>query len=107
MPNTEATKIAVLQEGHKQMVSDILEIKADIREIKTMLTSNFVQVHEYESYKQSNDKALVLAKKSATIRLIATVLVTVVITGLVSFFIQQVTKDTSTLKTVTSQEQGK
>jgi predicted permease len=107
MSNTEATKIAVLQEGHKQMTVDITEIKADIKEIKKMLVSSFVPFHEFESYKEGNDKALVLAKKSAMIKLIVAVLITVIITSLVGYFVQNVTKDTTTLKTVTSQEQGK
>lgn len=94
MPTTEATKIAVLQEGHKQMVSDILEIKQTQKEqgikldnIVNLLNSNFVPIHEFESYKASNDKALILAKKSATMKLVVAVLVTAIITALVySFF---------------------
>lgn len=121
MPNTEATKIELLRQAQETMQKtfsqDITEMKSDIKEIKTMLISNFVPIHDFDSKMESMGKAIVLAKsetdeklklakKSATMKLITAVFITVVITGLISFFIQQVT-DTSTLQKVTTQEVGK
>ena len=97
MPNSEATKIAVLQEHQLQMTNDIAEIKADIREIKNLITTNFVTQAEYISYKartdneikiakQNVDAALLSAKKTATLKSIGYIIITAAITALVYYF---------------------
>ena len=97
MPNSEATKIAVLQEHQDQMTKDIAEIKADIREIKNLITTNFVTQAEYISYKartdneikiakQNVDAALLNAKKTATLKSIGYIIITAAITALVYYF---------------------
>jgi t-SNARE complex subunit (syntaxin) len=97
MPTSEATKIAVLQEHQDQMTKDIAEIKADIREIKNLITTNFVTQAEYISYKartdneikiakQNVDAALLSAKKTATLKSIGYIIITAAITALVYYF---------------------
>ena len=79
------------------MTKDIAEIKADIREIKNLITTNFVTQAEYISYKartdneikiakQNVDAALLNAKKTATLKSIGYILITAAITALVYYF---------------------
>lgn len=97
MPNSEATKIAVLQEHQLQMTNDIAEIKSDIREIKNLITTNFVTQSEYISYKsrvdneitlakKNVDEALTSAKKVGTLKTVGYILITAAITALVYYF---------------------
>lgn len=86
MPNTVNTRIAVLQEKQDEMTQAINEIKADIKEIKTMLTNNMVTQTEFMAYKQSTDRALQLAKSANIVKMIVSILVTAIITALVVFF---------------------
>lgn len=79
------------------MTKDIAEIKADIREIKNLITTNFVTQAEYISYKartdneikiakQNVDAALLSAKKTATLKSIGYIIITAAITALVYYF---------------------
>ena len=79
------------------MTKDIAEIKADIREIKNLITTNFVTQAEYISYKartdneikiakQNVDDALLSAKKTATLKSIGYIIITAAITALVYYF---------------------
>lgn len=79
------------------MTKDIAEIKADIREIKNLITTNFVTQSEYISYKtrtdneikiakQNVDAALLSAKKTATLKSIGYIIITAAITALVYYF---------------------
>ena len=104
MPNSEATKIAVLQEHQLQMTNDISEIKDTLKsqdikldQIKTLIATNFVTQTEYQSYKtrmdneitlakQNVDDALLSAKKTATLKSIGYIIITAAITALVYYF---------------------
>jgi len=96
-PNTVNTRIAVLQEKQDEMTQAINEIKADIKEIKTMLNANYMTRDEHISYVASTERALALAaketdgklelaRKAAFTKMIVSVVVTAIITALVVFF---------------------
>jgi hypothetical protein len=72
------------------MSQDIIEIKNDLKEIKGMLSNNYVQQTEYDSYKANVDRALVLARKSAFTKMITAVIITSVITSLVAYFFNDI-----------------
>jgi fructose-specific phosphotransferase system component IIB len=106
MPNSEATKIAVLQEHQLQMTNDITDIKnalksqdVKLEQIKTLIATNLVNQTEFQSYKnmietdlrlakENSDKAISEAKKYSLLRTIGYCIITTVITCLVIFFFE-------------------
>lgn len=47
------TEVAVLKTQTATLHSDLDEMKQDIKEIKTLLSGNFVTVEQFEAYKKS------------------------------------------------------
>jgi len=104
LPNSEATKIAVLQEHQLQMTNDIADIKDTLKsqdikldQIKTLVTTNFVTQTEYQSYKtrmdneitlakKNVDEALLSAKKAGNLKTVGYIIITAAITALVYYF---------------------
>lgn len=63
------TRLALLEQGHKQMASDIKEVKKSIDEIKTLLINNLVTQKDFNEYKTAIRAELEIAKEDYLDRL--------------------------------------
>lgn len=52
MAETE-TRIALLEQGRTQIVSELNEVKQDLKEIKSLLINNLVTQKDFQDYKAS------------------------------------------------------
>lgn len=75
MAETTAVKLARQETEMKQLHSDVQEIKADLKEVKNTISSNFVTRAEFE-----------LIKKNRTLQVMMTILATSGITALITYF---------------------
>jgi predicted nucleic acid-binding Zn-ribbon protein len=73
------TEVAVLKTQTKTLHEDLDEMKSDIKEIKTLLSGNFVTVEQFEAY-----------KKSQTFVKVVISCITAVITALLTFEITRI-----------------
>lgn len=85
---SENADIAVLQEQMEGVKSDVTDVKADVKTILGRLDDSYVKKDEFRAFKWT------------TIPL--TILVTVVLTFLVTFFFQKITEPTSNNPTSSS-----
>ncbi len=68
------TEIAVLKVQTRTLHEDLDEMKTDIKDIKTLLSGNFVTVEQFEAYKKSQNFVKVVIS-----------IVTAVITAILTF----------------------